>query len=72
MYPQPRYSQPLYVQQPQPPKNSGMKMAAIILFASGFGLKVIGLLLLVIVIGIVPLLAGAVCDIIGFVCLCLI
>jgi uncharacterized membrane protein len=72
MYPQPYRSQPLYIQQPQPPKNTAMKTAAISLFATGFVLKLIGLLLIVFVIGLVPLILGAVCDVVAFICLCLI
>lgn len=73
MYPYPYYQQVQpYPQQVQRPKNEGMKHAAIILFVCGFCLKFLGFLLLFILIGIFPLFLGAICDVIGFVCLCLI
>jgi hypothetical protein len=50
-------------------RNNTMKTAAIILFAIGFCLHIMALLPL---IGIAFGLIGLCCDIIGFVCLCLI
>jgi hypothetical protein len=73
--PQQRYYQQQPPQQPvmpSRPKNESMKTAAIILFVVGFALKFIGFLTLALVIGIIPLLLGAGCDIVAFVCLCLI
>jgi hypothetical protein len=56
---------------PQMPvaRNNNMKVAAIILFVIGFCFHILALLPL---IGIAFGLIGLCCDIIGFVCLCLI
>lgn len=67
--PQPIFQQ-IYPQQQV--ANKGMKTAAIVLFVQGFCLKLIGFLLLAIFIGIIPLVMGAGCDVMGFVFLCLI
>lgn len=71
MYQQP---QPIFQQiYPQPQAaNKGMKTAAIVLFVLGFCLKFIGFLLLAVVIGIIPLVMGAGCDVVAFIFLCLI
>jgi hypothetical protein len=58
-------------QQPRQPmiRNDNMKLAAIVLFAVGFGFHIFGLIPF---IGLFFTLIGFACYVAGFVCLCMI